>query len=259
MDGLKEYLINNRHFHEYSLTKENVQHIWIASILFWMGVSVIAVKACGENRRRLAWSISLVNSSTMMVVGIVYSFVKFNEYPKFFDFDPASRSLIHSVDNVTVAVCIWFSLANIFDIVVGVLFYPKHLDPLTAYVHHTVALWITYASTTGDGLFTPVEPFASLFLVLMLVEIPTFLLALGAVFPALRTDIGFGVTFFLFRLVYLIVMVYYAHLYTAGTSVMVLGYGFLLLHTFWFYNWITKYGKNLFSSKAGRKEGKKVE
>lgn len=259
MDGLKEYLLNNRHFHEYSLTKENVQQIWIVSILFWIGVSAIAVKACGENRRRLAWSISLVNSFTMMMVGIIYSFVKFNEYPKFFEVDPASRSMIHSVDNVTVVVCIWFALANIFDIVVGVLFYPKYLDPLTAYVHHTVALWITYASTTGDGLFTTVEPFACFFLVMMLVEIPTFLLALGAVFPAFRTDLGFGVTFFIFRLVYLIVMVYYVHHYKADISVMVLFCGFLLLHTFWFYNWITKYGKNLFSGKAGAKEGKKVE
>lgn len=248
MDIVQTYFLENRHFREYTFTSENVLTIWIASITFWVVVSILAVNACGENRRKLAWVISLVNSSTMMAVGIVYSIVKFLQYPNFFNLDPASRELIHSVDNVTVVVCIWFALANIFDILVGVLYYPKYLDPLTAYVHHTVALWITYASTTGDGLFSVIEPFASLFLVLMLVEIPTFLLALGAVFPSLRTDVGFGITFFLFRLVYLALMIYITYLHNTSTTVNVLGGGFMLLHIFWFSNWIKKYGKNLVKS-----------
>jgi hypothetical protein len=256
MDLLQTYLLENRHFREYTFSTENVTHIWIASLIFWITVSFLAVKACGENRRKLAWVISLVNSSTMMIVGIVYSFVKFSQYPNFFDFDPAAREMIHSVDNVTVIVCIWFALANVFDIVVGMLFYPQHLDPLTAYVHHTVALWITYASTTGDGLFSSIEPFASLFLVLMLVEIPTFLLALGAVFPSLRTDIGFGITFFIFRLLFLAAMIYYSVMHNTSTTIRVLGAGFMLLHTFWFSNWIKKYGKNLVGGKKSDKKDK---
>lgn len=251
-----ESFLDSAHFREYTLTTDQVQQAWLGFFGVWVAVSIFGVIACGKNDRKLAWVISLVNSSTMMTAGIVYCLAKYRQYPDFFTLDSSYRYALHSVDNFSALVCIWFALANIFDIIVGSLFYPKHLDPLTAYVHHTVAIWMTYAGTTGNGIFVQVEVFASYFMVMTLVEVPTFLLALGAVFPSLRTDIGFGVTFFIFRLVYLVWMFYCTYILQGSMTIMVLAFGFFILHIFWFSNWISKYGSKLFG--GGKKTGKKI-
>lgn len=82
-------------------------------------------------------------------------------------------------------------------------------------------------------------------------EIPTFFLALGHVFPTLRADKLFGATFFLTRLmwhVYLMYIIYsipprdFEHLW-------LLAVGPLMMHIYWFYWWSKKYGSATIASK----------
>ena len=44
-------------------------------------------------------------------------------------------------------------------------------------------------STTGNGFFMTAIPFASSFVFMLIEEFPTFLLALGSVYPSLRTGL----------------------------------------------------------------------
>ena len=85
-------------------------------------------------------------------------------------------------------------------------------------------------------------PFSNLFLLAAIEELPTFLLALGSMFSVFRTDLGFGLSFFLLRICY------HLYLFTLGMKIgietPVIGVFVLTLtmHLNWFYAWVSKYG-----------------
>ena len=119
------------------------------------------------------------------------------------------------------------------------------------------------ASTTGNGFFIHSEVFCASFVYVAIEELPTFLLALGSVFPSCRTDFGFGITFFFLRLVYHTYMLIYSILSKTDYIVTILYILTLILHVFWFSTWVTKYGSKLLgystnTSKDGVKKGKGV-
>ena len=160
--------------------------ITFSIILFVIGSS--AVVLFPEKKKR-AWIISLVNSFVTMVVGFLYLVHKVPKYPDFFSFGANTVEIFYDINNVSILICLWFGLANIFDLLFGLIFYPQQLGLLTAYVHHSVFIWIMIISTTGNGFFIKATPFASTFVFMLIEEFPTFLLALGSVFPAFRTGI----------------------------------------------------------------------
>ena len=148
---------------------------------------------------------------------------------------------------------------------------------LTAYIHHPVFIWMSYFCVTGNGYFVHARPFCNAFLALYVIEVPIFFLSLGSIFPSLRTDIGFGVTFFLLRIclhAYMVcVFVHYvircislfnqllcfilsqaslAYYSDVDSPIMVLYLLTLCLHLFWFTNWFSKYGKK--EKKKARKQ-----
>lgn len=132
------------------------------------------------------------------------------------------------------------------------------MDFLTSYIHHPVFLWISYFCITGDGLFVTCRPFAVTFAMMYLEEIPTFLLGLGTVFPSMRSDLAFGVTFFLFRLTYHIAMAAYGFYCGIDTPLFMLFVLTSILHLFWFSSWISKYGKVLTGGKSSKKVADKA-
>ena len=93
----------------------------------------------------------------------------------------------------------------------------------------------------------------------MIEEIPTFLLALGSIFPSCRTDIGFGLTFLIFRILFhgylLCFQIYFGvHLFAVTITAMS-----MLLHLFWFYGWATKYGKKMLGFARKKADAKKLQ
>ena len=137
------------------------------------------------------------------------------------------------------------------DLLYGLIFYREQLGILTTYFHHTMYTWLMYFAITGNGLFmTTPGPFTTAFMFSTLEEIPTFLLALGSIFPGCRTDMGFGVTFFVFRILYHSCLLFHV-IYTGGYSPVI---GLLVLtlcmHLNWFTTWAMKYGG------GGRKKGR---
>lgn len=239
-----------KNFSEYTLETEDV---YTAAFLYAVILAGVCVgsKTYFPEPKRLAWCVGLVNSVVTMVVGAIYTAVRLN-LTDYSSEDFNYRSFFHGVDNVSALVCLWFAMANICDLGFGLVFYRKYLGVLTAYIHHTVFIWMMLTAVTGNGIFVQTEPFSPSFTYMLIEELPTMLLALGTVLPQFRTDIGFGVTFFLLRIVYHISVM--ASAASVGcTKFIIVLYGLtLLLHINWFYTWVTKYGAKTF--KTGQKE-----
>lgn len=192
--------------------------------------------------KRLSWILSCVNSFALTVIGAVYAYHKLKA--------PFSYDSLQSRDNVSQLVALWFAMFNITDLVFGSIVYPEQMDPLTAYVHHPLFIYIMYACTTGHYGFNPftLQPvvsdgFAPTFLLMCVEELPTFILGLGSVFSALRLDVGFGLTFFLLRIVYHGYVLVQA--VSVGVQPLVTGLFCLTMtmHLYWFYGWIKSYMK----------------
>lgn len=247
-------MIGLQDFVEFTLTSEEIRNVGICFAAILTSVCVVARVTFAKDPKRMAWIVSIFNSFVTMIVGFVYLIVKVPMFKDFFMYGDNGRLVYHSMDNVSVLTCLWFAMACVFDLGFGLLCYRKYLDPLTAYVHHTVFIWIMITATTGNGGFITAEKFAPSFLYMLVEELPTFLLGLGMVVPALRTDIGFGVTFFLLRIVYHAYFFTYSIVCGADTVIPVLYSLTMCLHLFWFYSWVTKYGSKLLKKEKKNKD-----
>mmetsp|Transcript_73 Transcript_73/g.219 ORF Transcript_73/g.219 Transcript_73/m.219 type:complete len:256 (-) Transcript_73:3634-4401(-) len=130
----------------------------------------------------------------------------------------------------------YFRVTLLTDLGMGVLFYPDQLDLLTSWFHHLAYFCLMNWAITKHVTFA-----FSLFLV---EELPTFLLALGSINKRLRTDYGFGLSFFILRILY-----HSVHFYTIFITwsrdtdglMDVIRFNMLLtmaLHLYWFKGWV---------------------
>jgi len=238
-------------FDEYSLSDNDIYFTFVSAFIGASIVMIVSKILFGHDIKRLSWCISLVNSFVMTVVGIFYVTYKLmlvKTLPCL-----TSENFLGK-DNVSTITCIIFAVFNICDLLYGLIFYRKYLGFLTAYVHHTLYIWLMYFAVTGNGLFTINAPFAPGFMWNIIEELPTFLLALGSIFPSFRTDFGFGVTFLVLRILY--------HFYLTVFAIRSGAYGYTVLfvyllsltqHLNWFYTWFTKYGSKLLQSPSNKR------
>lgn len=240
---IKDNLLLN--FQVYTLDESDYYYYGTIFSIFLTFVSLFGYFYYGPNTRSFGWLITLINSFVMSVIAIVYFSLRLYQYPSLFLLDKnIPLALFQSRDNISGICSVWFGLCNFFDLLVGTFFYRKYVDPLSGYVHHSVFIWLMFLSNSKNGFFLQSNDYFSAVLVLgCLIEIPTFLLALGSVFPKLRTDIGFGITFFIFRLCYHGYMGYYCYV-LGGETILVTVFALTtLLHTFWFSSWIKNFEK----------------
>ncbi len=145
-------------------------------------------------------------------------------------------------DDVSVLLSLWFGLACVWDIVIGLVFYRSQIGFLTGWVHHIVYVWMMIGCTTGYGIFVTSVVYSPNFVLVLVEELPTFLLALGSIFPSLRTDLGFGVTFFALRLVYHVFMFYFTIRFYTLTRIPTVMFSLTLaMHLQWFSGWVKMY------------------
>ena len=242
------------------LTSNQIQLAFIAFLIILNSYAIWTYFII-QPAKRYAWAISLLNSFCMCIVGAIYVVLKNNQHPNMFYFNYDADSLFYGRDNLGLLICIWFGLANALDFIYGLILYRVHLGFLTTYVHHSIFIWLMYFCSTRNGFFvTAPSPFIPAFCIMLIEEIPTFLLALGTVFPSFRTDLGFGVTFFLLRIVYHAYITTYAIYAQVTTSIIVLYLLTLTMHCNWFYAWVTKYGrKSLGRGKAAKADDVKKD
>jgi hypothetical protein len=224
-----------------TLTYDDIKLAAVRFTVTLFAIGGIGLYFYRSDNKKLAWTLSAVNSFAMSVAGVYYLYQKVPQYDNFFFLGNNGRTPWYGSSNFCTLINLWFALANIFDLVFGTVFYPKYMGLLTGYIHHSVFIWIMLTSATGNGLFIQTAKFAPAFSLMLIEEIPTFLLALGSIFSAFRSDLGFGATFFLFRICYHSYGFFYA--FRSGADAPLLGmYSMTLaLHLFWFYGWFSKY------------------
>lgn len=236
-------------FVNFTLSNENLLFCAFMSIANLLVFAMIGLYFFRKDRKRLAWVVSCVNSATMLFHAIIFFIARSSDLVKILTWQSSESSFFQARDDFSGYLCVWFAIANIFDVCFGLLFYRDKLDPLTAYVHHAIFVWVCYAALTGDGVFTKVDPFSTAFAFMAIEELPTFLLAFGILFPSFRTDLGFGLTFFLFRLVFHLWILVYAYSVGLSSTLITILALTMTLHLYWFRNWANKYGKKALQSK----------
>ena len=129
--------------------------------------------------------------------------------------------------------CLYFVAFCLVDLLIGMLEYREYIAWDTGILNTSVFIFIVLYVFLKHNL-------GVFFLIYSPFEVPTFILALGTVFPSWRSDLWFGVTFFAFRIVYHIFM--FAYCLVVATSVpawavWASGTLPLLFHFVWFFKW----------------------
>lgn len=232
----------------------HIQHDTLSShdnlIKLAMMTSVVYVVFFGlcrmmtSDAKKLSWCITCLNAGVMSVIGICYLSARLYLGDKYFPFGYNVAMQAYRTDNIATFACATFGMATLLDLLLGIVFYPKHIQLLSGWVHHTVFIWLSYFFITGNGFFmTEATPFAPVFGVSLMQEFPTFLLALGSLFPSCRTDLGFGITFFLLRVClhgYFMIYFFAARPYKIIIIMYLLT---MTMHLNWFYGWVKNYNK----------------
>jgi hypothetical protein len=177
------------------------------------------------DKKVLAYTMSLVSSLSMTSAGLFTTLPAF--YASGFDVLSALSDTRHNR-----FVCTFFGTFCCLDILYGLIFYPKQIDVLTGWVHHSVYLWLMYFLHSHH-----IQGGFSLFLI---EELPTFLLALGNVSREWRTNFFFGASFFVTRLVWhgFLLVKFLAARQQVEQHLWPLVLLTLLLHLYWFYGYV---------------------
>jgi len=203
--------------------------------------AMIATKAAEKAMKRFSWVPSSINSALLTVIGCLYCFVVVQESGFAFD-----KKTFCSTNNFSALICLWFAMFNATDLIFGSIFYPKQMDVMTAFVHHPLYIYIMYACTTGNygvtlsGELASAAPFSGSFMLVCVEEFPTLILGLGTVVPALRSEWGFGSSFFILRIVYhgwVMLRGYQVGVHAIQMSLFGLT---MVMHIIWFRGWVIR-------------------
>lgn len=204
--------------------------ILVLSFCGIIGAFFAVLKNYFKTDKARAWIVTLAGSFVLSVLGTKYCFEAWHRNGLWW---PTEE--IHGEDLLSRVGVLYFCAINIMDLVLGSSFYPKYLDPLSAYFHHTVYLIFAFCLLAHH--------YARGLLMCFFMEWPTLLLALGSLWPGLRNDLLFGILFFLTRIAY---NVYYiVSLYRVAPEGLIwkICTATLCLHLFWFYKWTISYMK----------------
>ena len=149
-------------------------------------------------RKQRAWILTLAVSTLFgLFIGPLYVY-RFS-LALFSDAPAASIGRMLGAESWLDTFCASFMVVFLaLDLSIGQVDYRDLIQLDTGYIHHAVYLPIY--------LFMLHFRLTPLLLLGACCELPTFIMALGILFPSLRQDLGFGVTFFFTRIVWFIVL-----------------------------------------------------
>lgn len=203
--------------------------LFLSCVEYWFHYSFITYIRKDLTTKQKAYILSLKSSLTLLLIGIYFNYYYFmsgfNE-ENFYNILETKNGL-----NFGILVVLYFTAYLIMDIYIGKTEYPEYMKVLSGNFHH-----IVYTIINISSLYMGAYP---LYLLMMLSEIPTFILALGSFDSKFRNDQLFGITFLLTRIVYHIILTW---IFKKHTMYLYLSLAALGLHIYWFSNWIKKYG-----------------
>ena len=211
--------------------RDILQDTYACMLYLLIGFTLFTLYTGTRNDKKVAWILSLIVSVTEVFISLptVYRFFNIqggSTYPYVYRSDDMSRF----------AVIVFISFM-IMDLVLGNIFYQKRIDILSGYFHHIFYLGLlSYSLQKG---------FSNCFIIFLPLEVPTAILSLASVFPALRNDQIFGLSFFICRIVYhSILMIELINDVRHGVPEVNIAIPCCLafsLHVYWMSNWLKKY------------------
>jgi hypothetical protein len=217
---------------------------------FLIGVIFALARPHCKTEKIKAWIIMLLSSSTLSFFGCVTVLGEMRVHGLHW----TGAVLYQNDDFLSRTVTLFFTASNIMDLVIGFFFYAPHMDPLSTTTHHICYLVLVYILLD--------EHYCVGFNMCFFMEIPTFILAVGSVFPNCRSDVLFGVSFVIARLgfnIFLSYSLYYASLpgegvyvYPNAAFIFWVSMPILALHCFWWYKWSSSYSSKVTKRKQSQ-------
>ncbi|KAG6369286.1 hypothetical protein JVT61DRAFT_15498 [Boletus reticuloceps] len=155
---------------------------WVSFVLSVVSYLVLAPHSTTIKQR--AWILTTLSSAVMSLFSL----------PLVAQFAVARGQLKY----LTIPLAITDSAGRFFqaylitDLIMGMLFYRSKVNFLTGWIHHSVYIFIVEYAIQGH--------WSHIFCLAAVMEIPTFVLALGSLMPRLRSDVFFAVCFFVTRI-----------------------------------------------------------
>lgn len=185
-----------------------------------------------------AWIITLAASFGLSILSTIYVVDAYNMHGIHWP-----SEYIHGEDQLCRVGVLFFVAVNVMDLTMGSIFYPKYLDPLSAWFHHFAYLIFAFCLLAHH--------YARGLLICFFMEYPTFVLALGSLLPQFRMDLLFGVLFFLTRILYNMFLIVSLYIAAPEGLIWKICTATICLHFFWFYKWIVGFTKKR-SSKTNK-------
>ncbi len=114
-------------------------------------------------------------------------------------------------------------------------YYPEQIQLLSGWVHHTLYLALMVWALSGH--------FTAGFCLFLPLELPTFILAMGSIYPERRSDLLFGSTFFATRICYHFTLL--QRILRVGDAapvpIWIPTLAAFALHVYWFALWLRGY------------------
>jgi hypothetical protein len=211
-----------------------VSDLWIL-VGFCLGIWLVfsTTEVHLSSMKSKAWIIMLISSFGLSVFG-THAVMKASYHGLW------SNEYIYSEDSLSRTILLFFIATNIMDLWLGMYHYPKFIDPLSTIAHHIfyiifITTLLAYHYSTG-------------FILCFFMEIPTFVLAVGSVWEPFRSDLLFGMSFILTRLVYNAWLAFTLATLSPEGLIWKICVLVLMLHCYWFQKWYETYGKPLYHS-----------
>lgn len=173
--------------------------------------------------KQCAYIVSIRSTGIMFLCGIYFNYIF---YLSNYDKDEYINSLgwvSHIIGQTSI---LNFTAYLLMDCYLGYMYYPEFMTSLSGYIHHSIYLVINMCA-----LYTGLYP---LYLLYMILELPSFLLNIGSFNNSLRSDKLFGLSFFITRILYHIYLLYVINVNT----ITLFGVPILGIHIYWFKNWV---------------------
>ncbi len=211
---------------------EDLQVLTISCLV--IGIFYFALERYVETEKGRSWIVMLLSSGLFSFIGVYY--VLHTEFNGLW-----TNSHIYGEESVSRCVLLYFIATNLMDLALGVKFYRKYMDPLSTIAHHTfyiafISILLAHGYSRG-------------FMLCLLMEIPTFILAVGSVWKEYRSDALFGVSFLLTRLLFNVYLAYrLALLSSFDGNIWKVCICVLCLHAYWFSKWTAQYGSAVYAT-----------
>ncbi|KAJ4469892.1 hypothetical protein J3R30DRAFT_1522572 [Lentinula aciculospora] len=174
------------------IPSEQVQ--WSTFLSFFLAFilvyHILARPSCFTSAKQVAWIITTTASFVMTIASLPFVWDYF-----------AGRGDVKRVrafPELAVTANRFFQAYLLADLLMGAVYYRSQLNLFTGWVHHVLYIGIVEYAVR--------QQWAHVFCLAACMEFPTFVLGLATLFPRLRSNLFFAVSFFLTRIVFHIII-----------------------------------------------------